>query len=110
LGTSGCGCLVFLFSVTNFDPKVLTLKRFSVVEKEQNVPISYFKLMQFLLVGTQKYYLPLGPGNPNYTTERYRRFVTASRLPLASGGWDFSTKPPTSNGEMLATIYDVRKF
>jgi len=56
-----------------------------VVEKEQNVPISYFKLCSFVDRG-EKYYLPSGTtGYSSCATERWGiRF--RPQTPLTSGG------------------------
>jgi len=62
---------ITLFYWYTFNSSVLALKRFIVVEKEQNVPISH-QTKQFLLLVVQKYYLPLGEVYPSYATERWR--------------------------------------
>jgi len=60
-------------TVTTFYPSVLAVKRFIVVKKEQNVPISYFKLYAVFVGESIKYYLLPGTAvYPSYATERWR--------------------------------------
>jgi len=92
---------ILLFTGTTLNSSVLALKRFIVVEKEQNVPISH-QTMQFLLLVFQKYYLP-GAKGTLATPLSAEGSASDPRPPLASGGLGFATIPPTSNGKMLVT-------
>jgi len=46
----------------------LAIKRLIVVEKEQNVFISYFKLFSFVGGSAKYYFFPGAAGHPSYAT------------------------------------------
>jgi len=60
--------LFLLYTAANFyELTVLALKRFTVVEKEENAPIFHFKLCSFVDRGA-KIVFAVGVGCPSYAT------------------------------------------